>query len=197
MARLEVPLFPLNTVLFPGGTLPLRIFEPRYLKMVCNCTKQTSGFVVVAIIEGKEVGEVAKFHGVGTLAHIIDFDRLDNGLLGITCRGEQRLRVETQRSQEDGLLIGEVEAIPADPPQTLQPRHKPMVDLLRNVLTWEEIQPYIRFLAEDWQDAAWVSNRLAELLPLPISAKQILLELRDPTQRLDVLQTLLREQKVS
>jgi Lon protease-like protein len=197
MAKLEVPLFPLNTVLFPGGVLPLRIFEPRYLSMVSRCMKHTGGFAVVAIIEGKEAGEVAYFHSVGTLARIVDFDRLEDGMLGITCQGEQRLRVAAKHSQTDRLLIGEIEFIPPDPPLSLLKQHLPLAELLRNILHWEELQSYTRFLVEDWDNAAWVSNRLAELLPLPVSAKQILLELSDPLQRLDVLQTLLREQKAS
>jgi Lon protease-like protein len=193
MSVREVPLFPLNTVLFPGGVLPLRIFEPRYLDMVSRCMKQETSFGVVAIHRGQEAGEVASFHEIGTLARIVDFDCLEDGLLGITCRGEQRFRVLSQRLQADRLCIGEVEILSEDPRATLVANHNPLLKLLRNILEREEMEPYTRFLVLDWNDAAWVSNRLAEILPLPVKAKQILLELNDPTQRLDVLNTLLQE----
>lgn len=193
MSVREVPLFPLNTVLFPGGVLPLRIFETRYLDMVSRCMKQETSFGVVAIHQGQEAGEVASFHEIGTLARIVDFDRLEDGLLGITCQGEQRFRVLSQRVQADRLCIGEVEILSEDPRTTLVASHNALLKLLRNILEREEMEPYTRFLVSDWNDAVWVSNRLAEILPLPVKAKQILLELNDPTQRLDVLNTLLQE----
>ena len=88
MSTLEIPLFPLKTVLFPGGVLPLRIFEPRYLDMVSQCLKSDSRFGVVAIVEGNEAGTGATFTEMGTLAQIVDFDQLEDGLLGLTCRGD-------------------------------------------------------------------------------------------------------------
>src|SRR5687768_15209514 len=98
-----LPLFPLNTVLFPGGPLRLRIFEPRYLDMVSRCMRESSSFGVALITEGKEAGGTARTTGVGTTARIVDFERLDDGLLGITARGEQRFTIEDVRTQSDGL----------------------------------------------------------------------------------------------
>jgi Lon protease-like protein len=197
MATVEIPLFPLNTVLFPGGVLPLRIFETRYLDMVSRCMKNATGFAVVAIIEGQEAGKVAYFQAVGTLARIVDFDRLEDGLLGITGQGEQRVQVISQWAQPDHLLVGEVTLIPPDSATPLLKRHSSLVELLRNILEREELQSYTRFLDKDWDNAVWVSNRLAELLPLPIEAKQLLLELNEPLQRLDVLQAVLQDQQIS
>ena len=196
MSVLEIPLFPLHTVLFPGGILPLRIFEPRYQGMVSYCLKNHSGFGVVAIHEGRETEPVGSFHEVGTLAQIIDFDCLEDGMLGITCRGEQRLRVLSQRVQTDQLILGQVELLPTDPVLLPLPSHRPLVDFLRNILAREDSQAYSRLLFPDWDNAAWVGNRLSELLPLPVPIKQILLEWHDPVQRLDALRTLLREQQL-
>lgn len=195
MQQTEIPLFPLNTVLFPGGVLPLRIFERRYLEMVSNCMKNAGGFGVVAIQEGREAGEKVRCHGIGTLARIVDFDRLEDGLLGITCVGEQRVRVLAQRVQDDRLLLGQVEWLPAEPDSPLPRNADLLLTLLKNILSQEEIRPYTRFLVPDWDSAAWVGNRLAEILPLPLEVKQALLVLSDPVQRLDVVNAMLREQQ--
>lgn len=194
MLAQEIPLFPLNTVLFPGGVLPLRIFEPRYLGMVSDCMKNARGFGVVPIQEGGETGLVAHFHNIGTLARIVDFDQLEDGLLGITCQGEQRLKVIAHRVQPDQLIIGRVEFLPADPPLPPSPAHGGLIDFLRQALDQEELQFYSRFLREDWNNAAWVGNRVAELLPLPIPIKQTLLEMDNPIQRLDVLRSFFRDE---
>ncbi len=189
----EIPLFPLNTVLFPGGVLPLRIFEPRYLGMVSDCMKSAGGFGVLAIQEGSEAGRTAHFQKIGTLARIVDFDQLEDGLLGITCQGGQRLEVISHRVQPDQLIVGRVEFLPADPPLPPLPTHIPLLDFLRQALDQEELQFYSRFLHQDWNSAAWVGNRVAELLPLPIPIKQVLLELDNPIQRLDVLRSFFRD----
>jgi Lon protease-like protein len=192
MPEHEIPLFPLNTVLFPSGVLPLRIFEPRYLSMVSECMKSGSGFGVVAIQKNGEAGSEAGFQKTGTLARIVDFDLLEDGLLGITCQGEQRLQVMSHRIQADQLILGRVEFLPADPLLPPLPVHDPLLDFLRHILNQEELQFYTRFLNEDWDSATWVGNRVAELLPLPLPIKQVLLELDDPIQRLDVLRSLFR-----
>ena len=110
-----LPLFPLNTVLFPGGPLPLRIFEPRYIDMVSHCMRENSGFAVVLITEGNEIAATASFAATGTEASIVDFDRLENGLLGINCIGRERVRVLEAWREADGLNRGRVVAIDADP----------------------------------------------------------------------------------
>lgn len=197
-ASQELPLFPLHTVLFPGGVLPLRVFEPRYLNMVSACLRADSGFGVVAIHEGQETGgQPTSIHPVGTLARIVDFDRLDGGLLGITCLGVQRLRVIGHRVQPDHLLVGQVLWLPDDPALPPSPGHEPLARVLRELLQNEELAPYRRFLAPSWDDAAWIGNRLAEILPLPPHARQSLLEMREPLQRLDVLLAIFQELRTS
>ena len=99
MTRSTIPLFPLNTVLFPGGPLKLRIFEPRYVDMIGRCMREDTGFGVALIIEGVEAGGPARTANVGTLARIVDFEQLKDGLLGITAHGGERFRIDLVRSK--------------------------------------------------------------------------------------------------
>lgn len=194
----ELPLFPLKTVLFPGGVLPLRIFETRYLDLVSRCMRTDSDFGVVTIHEGNEAsGELVSIHPVGTLARIVDFDQTEDGLLGLTCLGVQRFRVVGHRVQPDNLLIGQVLWLPDDPVEAPLPSHEPLARVLRDLLENEELQPYARFLVPDWEDAAWIGNRLAEILPLPLQIRQALLEMTEPRQRLDLLLALFQEQRLA
>lgn len=181
----ELPLFPLNTVLFPGGPLPLRIFETRYVDMVRHCMRQDSGFGVVLILRGREVGIGAETVAIGTEARIVDFNRVDNGLLGIACVGQQRIRVVDTCRQPDGLLIGRVEDVPADPPLPVPPEFSALADAARRVVT-ELGQVYAR-VERHFGDSAWVGYRLSEVLPIAMSEKQALLELTDAHRRLQQL----------
>lgn len=194
----ELPLFPLNSVLFPGGVLPLRIFETRYLDMVTQCMKNDGGFGVVTIHEGSETGgQPISIYPVGTLARIVDFDPLDDGLLGITCLGIQRLRVVGHRVQPDQLLIGQALWLLDDPPLPPLPGHEPLARVLRELLEREELSPYLRFMTPDWDNAAWIGNRLTELLPLPTHIRHALLEMTEPQQRLDILLAMFQEQRTA
>lgn len=194
----ELPLFPLGTVLFPGGVLPLRIFEPRYLDLVSRCMRTDSGFGVVTIHEGRETGsQPTSIYPVGTLARIVDFDQTDDGLLGITGLGVQRFRVVGHRIQSNNLLIGQVQWLPDDPALPLLPSHEPLARVLRDLLKNGELRLYARFFAPDWGSAAWIGNRLTELLPLPLHIRQALLEMTDPQQRLDILLAMFQEQRVA
>jgi len=178
----ELPLLPLNTVLFPGGPLRLRIFEPRYLDMVRRCLKESRTFGVVLILEGEEAGEVVSIAERGTSARIVDFDTLPDGLLGIDCLGEQRFRVLGRRRQGDGLNLGQVDYLPDDPPCALPAELAHLGELLREVLP-QLGERYAHVVAQ-YQDAGWVGNRWAEVLPLTVAEQQQLLELADPLARL-------------
>ena len=191
-ASRELPLFPLNTVLFPGGPLPLRIFETRYLDMVRRCLREESGFGVVLIVEGREAGGAASFAGVGTEARIADFSRLQNGLLGITCLGQERFRVLESWRQDDGLNVGRVETIPAEPAAAVPADYAFMAQVLRKVLP--ELGEVYAAVTRRFDNAAWVGHRLAELLPLALQDKQGLLEMSDPVARLAALAPLIRRQ---
>ena len=193
MNTLDLPLFPLKTVLFPGGVLPLRIFEPRYLDMVSRCLRSDSRFAVVSITEGQEAGETAQFTNLGTLAVIVDFDQLQDGLLGITCRGSEGIKVHKHWRQADGLNIGRIERLPALPDQQIEDHHSSLVRFLRDLLAQDDIRPYRRWLQENWTHQRWIGDRIAELLPLPLPLKLSLLEMQDPAQRLEILERILRD----
>jgi Lon protease-like protein len=179
----EIPLFPLNTVLFPGGPLSLRIFEPRYVDMVRNCMREGAPFGVVLIRSGVEAGPVASAADVGTAARIIDFDQMPDGLLGIVCSGEQKFRVESRRVQPDGLNVGTVTWLPMDAPASLPSEYTHLGQLLRKVLP--RLGDVYGMLPVRYDDAGWVGSRLVEILPLNLADKQACLELDDPVARLE------------
>jgi hypothetical protein len=187
----ELPLFPLRTVLFPGGLLPLRIFEARYVDMVGRCMRESGEFGVLQIISesDSDAGPVGDLATIGTSARIVDFHALPDGLLGLMCRGSRRFRLHSRRVQADGLNMGNVEWLAEAPSSAVAPEHRPLTRLLRRVL--QELGDTARHLDADFDDAGWVSNRLAEFLPLERGAQQRLLELEDPQQRMSVLAPLI------
>ena len=191
MSNRTLPLFPLGTVLFPGGPLSLRIFEPRYVEMVSRCMKDGSGFAVVLIVDGHEAGSGAlTTAAVGTEARIVDFDRLEDGLLGLICEGSGRLRVRRAWRQDNGLNVGEVADLAADPAAPVPDDCAHLPEALRRL--YPELGALYERVTPCWNDAAWVGNRLAELAPLEPSVKQALLELPDPVERLRYLAPLIK-----
>lgn len=187
--RLEIPLFPLQTVLFPGGPLPLRIFEPRYVDMISRCLKTGVGFGVLLIRSGEETGPAAT-HDIGTVASIVDWDQLSDGTLGVVVLGGARFVLRSARRQEDGLNLGEVELLEPEPAVPLPSRFADMARLLEGV--FEDLGPHYLHVTPDFEDAGWVGCRLAELLPIDIEHKQHCLELFDPVARLEYLEPLLK-----
>lgn len=186
----ELPLFPLATVLYPGAPLSLRIFEPRYLDMVRDCTRKGAGFGVCLILDGFEVGDPALPAAVGTVATITDFHTTEEGLLGIVARGGARFRVERTRVRADGLLRGEVQLWPDEPPQEVPPEFGLLQTILERLV--ETLGPHWRDAPRSaYDDASWLGFRMAELLPLTNSERQRLLELADPVQRLAELRDIL------
>jgi Lon protease-like protein len=182
MATAPLPLFPLHTVLFPGGPLALRIFEPRYLDMVRRCMKEQSSFGVVTIFEGAEAGAVARLATLGTCARIVDFDPLPDGLLGITCIGLERVRILRRWQQADGLHLAEVQSLPIAAPCGLPAELAHLADLLREVLP--RLGAGYAYVDAHFEDAGWVADRWAEILPLQSQDKLTLLEVDDPLARL-------------
>lgn len=180
-----IPLFPLHTVLFPGGPLPLRIFEPRYTDMVGRCSREQTPFGVVLIQEGEEAGEVATTATVGCSARIADFCTLEDGFLGISCVGERKFRVRRVWRETDGLNMAEVSWLPAERDLELPADYSRLGDTVRRAL--DELAEHYEHVEKKFGDAAWVGSRLAELLPLALLDKQVLLEMDDPLARLDAL----------
>lgn len=180
----EVPLFTLHTVLLPGGRLTVRVFEQRYFDMVATCLKSERPFGVCLIKRGAEVGGAAEPQEIGTLAHIVQCDLERPGILQVVARGTDRFRVRSTALRKDQLLVAEIEMLP-ESAGGMAERHGRLVEALRHVLEQAGENSY--FPPPQWDDAAWVSGRLVELLPLPLGLKQALLELDDMTMRLDVL----------
>lgn len=187
MTTARIPLFPLHSVLFPGGPLVLRVFEPRYLDMVSRCLKEETGFGVVLIKEGEETGRAAETHEVGTYVRITYWNRRADGLLGVTVRGQQRFRILSREVQPDQLVLAEVELLPEEPRLPVPPAYGALVELLTSILDQLD-HPYLT-LPREYDNAAWVAARLAELLPISRQRKQQLLETDDPLLRLKVIQT--------
>jgi Lon protease-like protein len=191
-------LFPLHTVLFPGGLLPLRIFEQRYLSLVTSCLKDERPFGVCLIRKGDEVAGPARempapeFAPIGTLARVVRCDVHEPGILHIGVEGKERFRVRTHAVERDGLVIGAVTPIAAEPAVAMPASYRPLADLL--ALLAEQL-PAERFPAPHaFDNASWVGYRLAELMPLPLAIKQSMLEINDSLVRLAALAKFLRQQ---
>jgi len=193
---LTLPLFPLSTVLFPGGLLPLKIFEQRYIDMAKASLRDATPFGVCMITRGEEVAQVRgaplEFAKVGTCARIVDFDMPQVGILQVATRGEARFQVQSHAVATSGLVTGEVAMLAPEASLPLADAYAPLARLLELIAT--RVGPQ-NFPAErDYGDASWVGYRLAELLPLPLSIKQSMLEINDADVRLRVLQQFLAQQ---
>ena len=173
---MRVPLFPLNTVLFPGGPLPLRIFETRYLDMISKCMKADVPFGVLLIREGQEAGPSTTYE-VGTLARIVDWYRGSDGLLGITAIGTQRFRLLSADRQNDGLNVGEIELMPDIDTLPLPAEYRTLPEILASVI--DDLGRLYEDLERHYEDAAWVAYRFAEILPVELAHKQSCLESED------------------
>ncbi len=187
---IDMPLFPLSTVLFPGAPLHLRIFEPRYLEMVRECTRYGTGFGVCLILEGRETGEAAVPAAIGTVARITDFHSGEDGLLGIVAEGGLRFRAARSRVRADGLLRSDVEVWPAEAEREVPVEFALLQTILARLI--ETMAPPWRDAPRSaYEDASWLGFRLAELLPLDVTEQQHMLELSDPLLRLAELRDIL------
>jgi Lon protease-like protein len=187
----NIPLFPLNTVLFPGGLLPLRLFEQRYLEMAKVCLRAGTPFGVCLIRDGNEVGAPAAHEDLGCLARITQWDMQQLGLLQVVAQGGERFRVHARRIQADGLIVADVELLAEAPDAPMPGAFGACRQLLERIVA----EHGERLFAKPFQldSCAWVGARLAEVLPLPSPAKQKLLEMDNCVQRLEILQRLLVE----
>ncbi|GAB2502481.1 LON peptidase substrate-binding domain-containing protein [Arenimonas alkanexedens] len=181
-----LPLFPLSAVLFPGGQLSLRIFEPRYLDLIKDCSRRGEGFGICLILDGREAGEPAIPVALGTEAVIVDFAMTDDGLLGITVEGRRRFHVERTRVRDDGLLLADVAWRPEPDPAKLGDEYALLAVLLARILDKAGIE-HDGVGKGLLADAAYVGWRLAEWLPLEPSERQQLLQWDDPQARLQWL----------
>jgi uncharacterized protein len=184
-----LPLFPLNLVLFPDGPLKLRIFEPRYVDMVGRCMRESTAFGVACIVAGVEAGGAAETARVGTTARIVDFEQLEDGLLGVTAIGERSFTIKSTHQQSDGLYIAEVEWLPPETTQPVSDQFEHLASVLPQAMA--QAASVYAHAPKRFGDASWESARWVELLPLPLVEKQRCLEIRDGEQRLAYLSTLI------
>jgi hypothetical protein len=188
------PIFPLNTVLFPGSALPLRIFEVRYVDMAKECLKRDEAFGVCLIQEGEEVGAPAVPQRVGCLARIDQCDVEELGIIKVRAVGLERFRIVSSEVNKQGLIVGEVEPLAAEPAAPDAPGLPECAAFLQKAIVGIGVDRFVEPLRLD--DATWVGFRLAEILPLRSDVKQKLLELTDATLRLAVLHKFLRQQRL-
>lgn len=169
----------------------LRVFEARYVDMVRRCMREQSPFGVTLIRIGREVGEVTEVAQTGTSARIVDFDTLPDGLLGLSCIGERRFRILRRWRQSDGLNLAEIDWLPEEPAVALPEQYAHLKDVLDALLA--RLGDLYDGIPRRFEDAGWVACRLAEILPLPLPEKQLLLEVDDPVDRLARLSALVRQ----
>lgn len=192
MRPFELPLFPLNTLLFPGGVLPLKVFEQRYMDMTKRCMQDDSLFGVCLIKEGAEIGATAVPHNIGTLARIGNWDMPQLGVLNVRAIGVQRFQILDTQTQGDGLLLAQAIKLPLEPALPLPPEHAACAAVLKHIVDHvgaEKFEPPF-----DFEDGVWVGYRLAEIMPIKATAKQDMLEMNDTLIRLDVLHKFLAQQ---
>jgi len=192
----ELPLFPLQSVLFPDGLLELRVFEARYLDLIAACLRGRTGFGVVCLSRGHEVRRPAEdvaFESIGTEADILEVDSTQTGILQVRCRGTARFEITASRQQADGLWLAATTPIADDaevaPTPALEPAARGLADAIA-ALESQGVEPFLP--PHRFDDAGWVANRWCEILPIPMPAKQKLMALPDPLLRLEVVDDILR-----
>jgi len=186
----HIPLFPLPLVVFPGGRLPLQIFETRYVDMVKRCLREGSGFGVIMITEGDQVlrdteQQLPSVSRCGTYCSIVDFDELPNGMLGIMAEGVKKFVIRDEYEQVDRLMMGDVEFLPDETTADMPDEQEHLSSLLESLMSHEAVQRL--GLGCDMTQAGEVGARLTELLPCPNEFKQRMLEVKDPLIRLGEL----------
>ena len=195
-----LPLFPLQSVLFPGGLLSLKVFEARYLDLVSECLRDEQPFGVVCLRQGSEVrreGELTRFESAGVLAELTEVDSEQAGILRVKCIGRRRFRLSDPLQQPGGLWRARIELQPDDPPLAPTPAMIPTVRALANAIATLKSQGSLPFLEPyRFDEAGWVANRWCELLPIPLAAKQKLMELDEPLVRLQLVDEFLRSKGV-
>lgn len=198
-----LPLFPLQTVLFPNGVLPLRIFETRYIDMVRECMRNDRPFGVVAIRTGAETGPPAEPETIGCMAHIMHWDMQVGGLLQIRTVGGMKFRILQTRTLKDGRLEAQIIPVADDVAAATSSAHVACATALRRITNdFDErigdddalAYPFAKPLRFD--EVGWVANRWSEILPIPLKARQKLLELVDPGSRLSIIYTYLQQHQI-
>jgi Lon protease-like protein len=192
--RIRLPIFPLKTVLFPGGRLPIRVFETRYMDMVKDCLKEDRAFGICSITSGEEVGAPASYAAIGTIARITSWDMKELGILNLVTEGASRFNVREREVGTNGLALADVTLLQEENAERAAPPPPLLVELLQKLI--EKIGDEHFPCARHFDDANWVSYRLAEILPIKLSVKQKLLEVNDSDVRLGAIAEFLKQHGV-
>ncbi|WP_428422128.1 LON peptidase substrate-binding domain-containing protein [Methylibium sp.] len=198
-APFELPLFPLQSVLFPGGLLSLKVFEARYLDLVGDCMRERKPFGVVALKKGSEIRSMddVALEAIGCLAELIDVDSPRPGILQVRCRGTQRFETGSASQQANHLWVAQARLLPDDEAQPPTEELLGSAQGLANAIATLKQQGNAPFLEPyHFEDAGWIANRWCEILPISVAAKQKLMELPDPLVRLKLVDEFLRSKGV-
>jgi hypothetical protein len=183
---MKIPLFPLQTILFPGGPLSLRVFERRYLDMVSSCMASDQLFGII-LNKPSSTNDKNNFSKIGTLAQIVDWDQGSDGVLGLKVIGKERFILTSHYTDENGLNMGEIEILEPEKKLLLPEGYVTLSAILETILN--EFSDLYASVKKDFNDASWVGYRLAEILPIELSQRQIYLEIDEPLDRLELLKT--------
>lgn len=183
---MKIPLFPLQTILFPGGPLSLRVFERRYLDMVSSCMASDQLFGII-LNKPSSTNDKNNFSKIGTLAQIVDWDQGSDGVLGLKVIGKERFILTSHYTDENGLNMGEIEILEPEKKLLLPEGYVTLSAILETILN--EFSELYASVKKDFNDASWVGYRLAEILPIELSQRQIYLEIDEPIDRLELLKT--------
>lgn len=183
---MKIPLFPLQTILFPGGPLSLRVFERRYLDMVSSCMASDQLFGII-LNKPSSTNDKNNFSKIGTLAQIVDWDQGSDGVLGLKVIGKERFILTSHYTDENGLNMGEIEILEPEKKLLLPEGYLTLSAILETILN--EFSELYASVTKDFNDASWVGYRLAEILPIELSQRQIYLEIDEPLDRLELLKT--------
>lgn len=189
---ITVPLFPLRLVVFPETTVSLRIFEPRYLDMVKECSLKGTGFGICLNLRDSQAdqSEYMMTSAVGTLVSITDFFNTHDNLLGLTVTGTQRFHVDKTRIRDNGLLMGDVTILPEPEAIPLQPEHALLGTLFERIIE-QHGGPYANASPDQINNSCWLGYRLCELLPISDEDRQRILACDDAYIRMDMLLSLI------
>lgn len=190
---MNIPLFPLNTVLFPGGPLPLRVFEPRYLDMISHAMKTETPIGVVLIKNGDEVGPAPEVYNIGTISDITYWHKRSDGLLGITLTATQRFKIKDIQVSDSQLMTANIEVIENLVAMDVNDDNRYFIPILEQIL--DQLGPPFKTIQRFTDDIEWVSARLIELLPTDLEIKQVLLESDNIEERLAKIEFILKDAK--
>ena len=196
----KIPLFPLGTVLFPDGVIALKIFEARYLDMIKQCLREKTEFGVISIIKNRDAdheSSTVTFSNIGTLALIEDFDPVQPALYMTKSFGTQRFKLLSSTQESNGLWIGDIELLEKDPHIPIPQEHQKVAQLLDEIISVIQSEDLLgeALFKKPFKvdDCGWVSNRLAELLPISLLQKNHLLAQTNPRIRLDLISEIIED----